>query len=99
MDSQFIYDLDMGKPLPVGTYLVLAFDNKYPASFEDTKHFPGCLEIEVQYGLMVFLLIFKGFIIPVIPFIALVIGMGGSARDVHIRRVKNNAVIGIRLVR
>jgi hypothetical protein len=99
MNGQFIDDFNMGKPLPVCAYFVLAFDNTYPASFQYAKHFPGCLEIKVQYGLMIFLCSFNDFIIPVIPFIALVIDMGASARNVHIRRVKNYAIIGIRFIR
>jgi hypothetical protein len=47
MNSQFIDDFNMGKPLPIGAYFVLAFDNKQPVPFQHTKNFPGCLEIKV----------------------------------------------------
>jgi hypothetical protein len=79
MNGQLIDEFNMGKPLPVRAYFILAFDNKYPFSFQDTKNFPGCLEIKVQYGLMVFFCIFRNFIILVILFIVLVIDMGASA--------------------
>jgi hypothetical protein len=99
MNGQFIDDFNMGKPLPVGAGFVLAFDNKYPVSFQYAKYFRGSPEIKVQYGLMVFLYGFKGFIILVIPFIVLMVDVGASARDVHIRRVENDTIIGIAFVR
>ncbi|MGO8705487.1 MAG: hypothetical protein ACLQVA_16880 [Candidatus Brocadiia bacterium] len=94
----FVNYFHMGEALDVGADLILALDDINSSWPQHTPRFSGRDKIKIKHRFMV-LALGQSFVVPVVIFVILMVGMCASTGRVHIRRVKNNAVYRVGLIR
>ena len=87
------HDLDMGESLPVGTYLVLAFDDENAAVSQHSISLATAVNVEFEHGFVIFApRPIAGAVVAIVAFVWLLAGICSAARGVHIRRVEHHAI-------
>lgn len=87
------HDLDMGESLPVGTYLVLAFDDENASVTQYSISLAAAVHIEFKHGFVIFApRPIACAVVAIVAFVWLLAGVGSAARGVHIRGVEHHAI-------